>query len=102
MRYLKYIALLGILAFVAVASASAQVRVAVGPYYGGPYNSGYSAYYDYDAYGAPPDCVYGYYDYYPYACAPYGFWGPDYFVNGVFVGVGPWWGWGRGFHGRGF
>src|SRR5437762_5086806 len=94
MKYLRFVALLGICLFFA-SFANAQrvfVGVGVGPgYYYGP------AYY-----GPPPDCVYGYYDYYPYACAPYGFWGPDYFVNGVFVGVGPWWGRGRGFHGRGF
>src|SRR5262249_33928271 len=49
------------------------------------------------------------YDYAPYACAPYGFYGPDYFVNGIFIGAGPWYHWGhparfwnRGFVGRGF
>jgi hypothetical protein len=50
--------------------------------------------------GVPPVCDYGYYDYYPYACAPYGFYGPGYFYNGIFLGVGPWWGWGYG-HGWG-
>ena len=44
--------------------------------------------------GPPPDCPYGYYDYPPYACAPAGYWGPEYFYNGIFIGVGPWWGWG--------
>src|SRR5256885_9405420 len=102
MRYLKYIALLGILAFVAVASASAQVRVAVGPYYGGPYNKGYSAYYDDHGYGSPPEFAYGYYEYFPYARAPFRFLGPGFFVDGAVVGGGPWWGWGRGVHGRGF
>lgn len=47
--------------------------------------------------GAPPVCAYGYYDYYPYACAPYGFYGPQWFAGGVFIGAGPW---GHGFHGR--
>ena len=28
---------------------------------------------------------------YPYACAPYGYYGPSWFVDGVFIGVGPWW-----------
>src|SRR5439155_2407783 len=89
MRYLKYVALLGILVFVVAGSAKAQVavRVGVGPVYG--------SYYE-----APPVCDYGYFDYYPYDCAPYGYWGPDYFVNGVFIGVGPWYG--RGFYGRGY
>jgi hypothetical protein len=40
--------------------------------------------------GVEPICPYGYFDYAPYACAPYGYYGPDWFVNGVFIGVGPW------------
>lgn len=40
--------------------------------------------------GAPPDCPYGYYDVAPYACAPAGYYGPEWFVGGVFVGAGPW------------
>ena len=44
--------------------------------------------------GPPPVCVYGYYSYPPYACAPYGFYGPGYFYNGIFLGVGPWRHWG--------
>jgi len=40
--------------------------------------------------GAEPGCPYGYYDYVPYACAPYGYYGPDWFVDGVFLGAGPW------------
>jgi hypothetical protein len=44
--------------------------------------------------GAPPTCQFGYYDYPPYACAPAGYWSPEYFYNGIFIGVGPWWGWG--------
>jgi hypothetical protein len=44
--------------------------------------------------GPPPVCAYGYYEYSPYACAPYGFYGPGYFFNGIFLGVGPWAGWG--------
>lgn len=42
----------------------------------------------------PPVCAYGYYEYPPYACAPYGFYGRGYFYNGIFLGVGPWAGWG--------
>ncbi len=44
--------------------------------------------------GPPPVCAYGYYDYTPYACAPMGFYGPGYFYNGIFLGVGPWHYWG--------
>jgi hypothetical protein len=40
--------------------------------------------------GAEPGCPYGYYDYAPYACAPYGYYSPEWFVGGVFVGAGPW------------
>ena len=39
--------------------------------------------------GIQPTCSYGYYDYAPYACAPYGFYGPGYFYGGVFLGMGP-------------
>ncbi len=70
MRYLKYAALLAICMFAAAAPSHAQrvfVGVGVGPAY----------------YGPAPVCAYGYYGYYPYACAPYGYYGPDYFVSGV-------------------
>lgn len=44
--------------------------------------------------GVAPDCPYGYYDAAPYECAPYGYYGPEWFTSGVFIGAGPW------FHGR--
>lgn len=44
--------------------------------------------------GAPPSCAYGYYGYAPYSCAPMGYYGSGYFYNGIFVGIGPWSGWG--------
>jgi hypothetical protein len=50
--------------------------------------------------GVAPVCPYGYYDYAPYACAPYGYYGPTWFVNGVFIGAGPWFHGPRGFHGH--
>jgi hypothetical protein len=40
--------------------------------------------------GAPPVCPYGYYEAPPYNCAPYGYYGPEWFTGGVFIGVGPW------------
>ena len=93
MRYLKYAALLGFLLF-AARTAHAQVSVGVGI---GP------------VYGPAPSCAYGYYGYYPYACAPYGYYGPDWFVGGVFIGAGPWYHgfygprfYGRGYYGRGY
>ena len=40
--------------------------------------------------GAAPDCPYGYYDTAPYGCAPYGYYGSEWFTGGVFIGAGPW------------
>ena len=40
--------------------------------------------------GVAPVCPYGYYDVPPYACAPYGYYGPEWFTGGVFIGAGPW------------
>ena len=68
------IALLAFLAFVPKANAQVSIGIGVG--------------------GPPPVCPYGYYNYAPYACAPSGFWGPEYFYNGIFLGVGPWYHWG--------
>ncbi len=50
--------------------------------------------------GPAPVCPYGYFDYPPYDCAPYGYYGPDWFVGGVFLGAGPWFHGPRGFHGH--
>jgi hypothetical protein len=35
-------------------------------------------------------CPYGYYDTAPYGCAPYGYYGAEWFRAGVFIGAGPW------------
>ena len=40
--------------------------------------------------GLAPVCPYGYFDYAPYDCSPYGYYGPDWFRGGVFFGAGPW------------
>jgi hypothetical protein len=40
--------------------------------------------------GVEPVCPYGYYDTDPYGCAPYGYYGPEWFTGGVFIGAGPW------------
>jgi hypothetical protein len=50
--------------------------------------------------GAAPVCPYGYFDYAPYDCAPYGYYGPDWFVGGLFLGAGPWFHGPRGFYGH--
>jgi len=77
MRYLKYGALLAVL-MVPLAYSQAEVRWGVGIGVGPGYVAG------------PPVCEYGYYDYSPYACAPYGYYGPQWFSGGVFIGAGPW------------
>jgi hypothetical protein len=96
MRYLMMLGLLG-MTLIAAPYAHAQ-RVVVGLGFGPAYV------------GPPPACVYGYYNYYPYACAPYGYYGPEWFASGVFIGAGPWFHgyyggprfYGRGFGGRDF
>ncbi len=50
--------------------------------------------------GVAPVCPYGYFDYAPYNCAPYGYYGPDWFAGGVFIGAGPWFHGPRGFYGH--
>jgi len=50
--------------------------------------------------GGAPVCPYGYFDYAPYDCAPYGYYGPDWFVGGVFIGAGPWFHGHHGFYGH--
>src|SRR6266849_2868758 len=94
LRYLKFFGLLGIALAIGLFSASnanAQ-RVTFGLGIGAPVY-----------YGPAPVCTYGYYDYYPYDCAPYGYYGPDWFVGGAFIGAGPWFhGYGRGYYGRGY
>ncbi|MDR3744665.1 MAG: hypothetical protein P4K80_00860 [Acidobacteriaceae bacterium] len=50
--------------------------------------------------GVPPICPYGYFDYPPYDCAPYGYYGPDWFIGGFFIGAGPWFHGHRGFYGH--
>lgn len=50
--------------------------------------------------GAQPVCPYGYFDYAPYNCAPYGYYGPDWFAGGIFIGAGPWFHGPHGFYGH--
>jgi hypothetical protein len=79
MRHVKYLLLLAFLA-VPAAYSHAQVSFGVGVQIGP----------DYGYYNPPPICPYGYYPDYPFGCAPYGYWGPEWFVDGVFIGAGPW------------
>jgi hypothetical protein len=50
--------------------------------------------------GVAPDCPYGYYDYAPHNCAPDGYFGPEWFNGGVFIGTGPWFHGSNDFHGK--
>jgi hypothetical protein len=50
--------------------------------------------------GTEPGCPYGYYDYAPYSCSPYGYYGPDWFNGGIFIGAGPWFHGAHGFYGH--
>ena len=80
MRNLKYLVLLlAVLALPALHS-QAQVSIGVGIHIGP----------DYGFYHAPPVCEWGFYPDYPFGCAPYGYYGPEWFVDGVFIGAGPW------------
>src|SRR5260221_1035246 len=85
-RYLRLFGLLGVFVGIGLFSASnanAQ-RVAFGVGFGGPVY-----------YGPAPFCGYGYYDYYPYACAPCGYYGPRWFEGGAFIRADPWFGFQR-------
>lgn len=50
--------------------------------------------------GVAPVCPYGYFDYPPYDCAPYGYYGPEWFNGGIFIGAGPWFHGPASFHGH--
>ena len=69
MRILLFATIIGLGLMATSATAAPQVGIAV---------------------GVAPDCPYGYYDVPPYACAPYGYYGPEWFTGGVFIGAGPW------------
>jgi hypothetical protein len=40
--------------------------------------------------GVQPSCPYGYYEAPPYNCAPDGYYGPEWYSGGIFIGAGPW------------
>lgn len=79
LKYLSMVASAGLTLAAIGSDARAQVAVVIGP---------------------APVCPYGYYDYAPYACSPYGYYGPEWFVGGVFFGVGPWFHGPANFHGH--
>ena len=81
--------------FYAVATIGCAAALLGGCVVSGPYTAQVSG----DV-GLAPDCPYGYFDYAPYSCAPYGYYGPDWFAGGVFIGAGPWFRGPRGFYGH--
>ena len=82
MHRLKALALAGIAAvFLAAPAPKAQAQVSV-------------------SIGVAPVCPYGYFSYPPYNCAPYGYYGPEWFVRGAFLGAGPWFHGPASFHGH--
>jgi len=90
MKYAKYLILLMIMLgglTVAKAQVSVGVGVGVGPVVETPVY-------------VEPVCQWGYYPYYPYDCVPYGYYSSDWFIDGFFIGVGPWYGY--HWHGRGY
>ena len=95
------------LPFAAMAKAQVAVGVEVGPDAGYAPDAGYvpevgvgpEVVYP-PAYYPAPVCEWGYYSYYPYTCAPYGYYGSEWFRGGVFIGAGPWFHGDDNFHGR--
>ncbi|MGB7189992.1 MAG: hypothetical protein WBD10_07645, partial [Acidobacteriaceae bacterium] len=93
MRLLRSLGLATMLAgALALVPSSAHAQISVG--------IGIGPVVDYPApvyVSGPPDCEWGYYSYYPYACVPYGYYGDDWFYDGAFIGAGPWY---SGWYGR--
>ena len=83
MRLFKALVLLGVLFLFGASGAYAPAQVSIGVNI-----------------GPEPICPYGYFAYPPYNCAPYGYYGPDWFVDGVFIGAGPWFHGPHGFWGH--
>jgi len=71
-----------LLAVLALPALHSQAQVAIGV--------GINIGPNYGVYHAPPVCEWGFYPTYPFGCAPYGYYGPEWFVDGVFIGAGPW------------
>jgi hypothetical protein len=90
MRGLKYVLLAASALLFLVPAPAVQAQISVGIGIGGP---GYGAY-------GEPICPYGYYDYAPYSCSPYGYYGPEWFNGGVFIGAGRWYHGSAGFRGH--
>jgi hypothetical protein len=81
MSYCKALALAAICSALLLGTATAPAQISIGI-------------------GVAPVCPYGYYDYAPYSCSPYGYYGTDWFNGGLFIGAGPWFHGPRGFYGH--
>ena len=82
MNRIKFFALAAVAAF-AIAPGAAKAAAQVNLYV-----------------GVAPDCPYGYYDYAPHNCVPDGYYGPEWFDGGVFIGAGPWFHGSNNFQGK--
>ena len=81
MRYSKFLALPTMIATLLSIPSSAPAQVSINI-------------------GAAPVCPYGYYDFAPYNCAPYWYYGSEWFSGGMFIGAGPWFHGAHDFHGH--
>jgi hypothetical protein len=81
MRYMKFLAVLAVAGSFLCSASAAQAQISLNI-------------------GLAPVCPYGYFDYAPYDCSPYGYYGPDWFADGLFLGAGPWFHGPRGFYGH--
>ncbi len=82
MNKIKFLALAAIAAF-AIASGTPKAAAQINFYI-----------------GVAPVCPYGYYDYAPHNCAPDGYYGPEWFKAGVFIGADSWFHGPNGFQGQ--
>lgn len=73
MRLFRFLAPLCLLCLFCLGSPSVRAQINIGVHI-----------------GPEPGCPYGYFAYAPYNCAPYGYYSPDWFADGVFIGAGPW------------
>ncbi|MGA3129588.1 MAG: hypothetical protein ABSD59_02230 [Terracidiphilus sp.] len=83
MRLFKSLVLVNLLCVFGVSSSHAPAQIGIGVNI-----------------GPEPVCPYGYFEYPPYDCAPYGYYGPDWFAGGIFIGAGPWFHGPHGFYGH--
>jgi hypothetical protein len=79
MRHLAFMAIMAGFLMAFAPHAAAQVAVSI---------------------GEAPACPYGYYEVPPYNCTPDGYYGPEWFSGGIFIGAGPWYHGSENFYGH--